>query len=333
MSKVNVTTPEKAKKIIAEAVAKQETKGGIKNVFCVACGGSLGCFYPMTYLIKQLATTYTCDSVSSNEFVHATPRSLGENSLVFAMSLAGGTPETVEAARVAKQAGATVITLAAKEKAPLNENADFTAIYRIELDNVYEEANQAVILNLAFELLNQTEGFEHYIDAMDGISKIGTMCANAVKKIRMRAEAWGERMKDEPVIYTMGSGPSTFVAYMQCICMFMEMEWVNSNCIHTGEYFHGPFEITDKNVPFLLFMSEGRTRPLDERALRFLNKYAEKVEVLDAKELGINIIKDTVVEFFNPILHWTIGLEYAEGLAKAKKHPLMMRRYLGKVEY
>ena len=26
----------------------------------------------------------------------------------------------------------------------------------------------------------------------------------------------------------------------------MEMQWKHAVCLHTGEYFHGPFETTDK---------------------------------------------------------------------------------------
>ena len=66
----------------------------------------------------------------------------------------------------------------------------------------------------------------------------------------------------------------------------MEMQWLDSSSIHTGEYFHGPFEITDANRPFMIQISEGTTRELDERALTFLKKYAKRIEVLDAKELG-----------------------------------------------
>lgn len=287
----------------------------------------------MTYFLKSEAKELACDSVTANEFVHATPKALGEDCIVFAMSLAGGTPETVEAARVAKEAGASVVVLCSKHDVPLEQYGDYTVIYRIETDNIVENLNQYVILTLAIELLEQTEGYAFYEDALDGLGKIPGICTKALEQIHGRAMAWGERMKDEPVIYTMGSGPSTFVSYMQSICMFMEMEWVHSSSIHTGEYFHGPFEITDKNTPFLVFESEGRTRALDERALRFLGKYAEKVEIIDVKELGINSIADSVVEFFSPILHWVIGLDYAGGLAAAKKHPLMMRRYMYKVEY
>lgn len=85
----------------------------------------------------------------------------------------------------------------------------------------------------------------------------------------------------------------------------------------------------------MVFVSEGRTRALDERALKFLKTYAAdaNVEIVDVKEFGINSIADSVVEYFSPILHWVLGLEYAQGLAAAKEHPLMMRRYMYKVEY
>lgn len=327
-------SPAETKELVSKIISTANEKGGIRNVFCVACGGSRGCFYPMVYFLNQEATEFYCALYSSNEFVHAAPKGLGKNSVVFVMSLGGGTKETVEAAKTAKKAGATVVALCAKHGVPLETESDFSALYRIELDNIYSEVNQSVVLNLAFELLEQTEGYAYYEQAMEGLSKIDLMCGKAAEQIRPRALAWGEEMKDEKVIYTLGSGPSAMVAYIQSICMFMEMEWVHSSSIHSGEYFHGPFEITDKTVPFMLFMSDGKTRPLDERALDFLNVYGgDKVEVVDTKELGINIIPDEVVEYFNPILHWSVGLEYAEGLAKAKKHPLMQRRYLGKVPY
>jgi len=113
----------------------------------------------------------------------------------------------------------------------------------------------------------------------------------------------------------------------------MEMQWLNAASIHSGEYFHGPFEVTDKETPFILLMNEGRTRALDERAKTFLGQYAEKVEVVDAKELGINTIADEVVEFFNPILFYSIMCVYRAALADVRNHPLETRRYMGKVSY
>ena len=235
MEDLKYTTLEEIRDIVGRLVEQQREKG-IKRVFCVACGGSLSCFYPMTYLLRSEAKTFTCESITANEFVHATPKGLGDDSVVFAMSLAGGTPETVEAARVAREAGAVVVTLTSKVDAPLVSYGNFHVLYRIETDNVIENVNQYVILALAFELLNQAEGTELYNDALDGFARIPGICQKALGQVRNRARVWGSKMKNAPVLYTMGSGPSSFVAYMQSICMFMEMEWVNSSSIHTGEY-------------------------------------------------------------------------------------------------
>ena len=131
----------------------------------------------------------------------------------------------------------------------------------------------------------------------------------------------------------MGSGANYNVAYSFAICLLMEMQWVNSSAIHSGEYFHGPFEITDRETPFIILMSEGRTRPLDQRALDFLNRFAEKVIILDAKELGLETIDDKVSEFFNPLLmNAALGC-YSYELSIARKHPLSCRRYMWKLQY
>ena len=135
------------------------------------------------------------------------------------------------------------------------------------------------------------------------------------------------------VIYTMGSGAGYGAAYMESICIFMEMQWLDSSSIHTGEYFHGPFEITDANRPFMIQISEGSTRELDERALKFLHTYAKRIEVLDAKELGLSTIDASVVDYFNHSLFNNVYPIYNHELAEKKEHPLSTRRYMWKVEY
>jgi len=151
--------------------------------------------------------------------------------------------------------------------------------------------------------------------------------------VKRRAEQFAKDFKDEKNIYVMGSGSSFGAAYAYSICILMEMQWINSSSIHTGEFFHGPFEIVDYETPFILLVSEGRTRVLDERALSFLKKYARRFVVLDAKELGINLIDDSIVEFFNPLVFSNVLSVYSEELALERKHPLSRRRYMWKVEY
>ncbi len=39
----------------------------------------------------------------------------------------------------------------------------------------------------------------------------------------------------------------------------MEMQWLHSNAIHSGEFFHGPFEITDYDDTLYFSESIGNT--------------------------------------------------------------------------
>lgn len=316
-----------------EIAEKMQERGGIDHVYCLACGGSLASCFPLEYVIRNESAAIKASSISANEFVHVTPKNVGPRTLAVAMSLAGGTPETVKAARVAKEKGATVIVLCAKDEAPLRKYGDYVINYGDELKHEFADVNQSKLLQVGFELLRIYDNYPYYDKAMDGFDKIQGICDSAVQKLKSRAAAFGIAHRDEPIIYTLGSGPNTMISYMQCICMFMEMEWIHSSSIHTGEFFHGPFEITDPDTPFMIFMGEGRSRALDERALKFLRTYGKKITIVDLKELGINKIFDEVVEFFNPILAWCAALEYAKGIAEAKQHPLLMRRYMYKVEY
>ena len=131
----------------------------------------------------------------------------------------------------------------------------------------------------------------------------------------------------------MGSGANYRVAYSFAICLLMEMQWINSSAIHSGEYFHGPFEITDKDVPFIMMMSTGRTRALDQRALDFLHRFGEKIMVLDNEEMGLNALDPNVAEFFNQIFTAALLDMFYMDLCEVRKHPRPTRRYMWKLKY
>ena len=330
---VQFTTLEEIRIIVSEAKKKLDAEGGFRNVIMCACGGSHACFWPAEYFIRCEAKEMIVYNITANEFNYAPPACLGKNSLVITLSLSGSTPETVAAAKNAKEAGAVVLSLVADEHTKLAEYADYSLYYGVETEVPCNGQNQYLILALAMEIVNQTEGYKYYDQMVAGFERIPEIGRRAIAQVHDRAMKWGEENKNERIIYTIGSGSSYYVAYMQTICMYMEMEWVDSNAIHAGEFFHGPFEVTEYDKPFMIFMNEGKTRALDERALRFIKTYSNKVTVVDSKELGLPAIDSEVVDYFNPILLWVVGLEYAEGLARAKKHPLFMRRYMGKVQY
>ncbi|WHY01312.1 SIS domain-containing protein [Neobacillus sp. DY30] len=309
------------------------TKEGISEVYLVACGGSLVDMYPTKYFLENEAKKVVTGLFTANEFVHATPKRLNQDSLVIVCSHGGNTPESVEASMVAKERGAHTIGLTHNQEASLLNYSDHAFVYEWGSESDVKNNPMAIILQLAVEVLYRTEGYDHYDAFQSGIGKINGIIKNGEQLVEKRTKEFANKYGKEELFYILSSGASYGHAYGFAICSLMEMQWLDAASIHSGEYFHGPFEVTDKETPFILLMNEGRTRALDERAKTFLQQYAEKVEVVDAKELGINTIADEVVEFFNPILFYSIMCVYRQALADVRNHPLETRRYMGKVAY
>ncbi|WP_410014556.1 SIS domain-containing protein [Sodalis sp. C49] len=308
-------------------------QGGLRQVFLVACGGSLVDMYPANYFLNSESTTLHSYMMTANEFVHAAPKTLGRQSLTIVCSHGGDTPESVAAAELAQRRGSATVTLTHNERAGLIDFSDSNLLYAWGDDSQVINNPMALILSLCVEALQQTEGFDGYADFLAGMEQIDGVIARARRQVQARSAAFAKRYAQESLFYILSSGASYGHAYGFAICSLMEMQWLNAASIHSGEYFHGPFEVTDANTPWILMMNEGRTRALDERAHAFLGRYGDKVEIIDARELGLGVMPVSVVDYFNPILFYSVMCEYRAALANERRHPLETRRYMGQVPY
>ncbi len=335
-----VKQADQIKEIVREIIARKQEKGGVKSLYFVGCGGSYGALIPAKIFMEKECTTIRSALISSNEFVHNTPEDFGENSIICLSCHKGNTPETIAAAKLGKEKGAAVIVLTWLSESEIIPCADYVVQYEFDaspdhLEGKIDYAGEKTLcaVMIAAEVVNQTEGYANYDDLQEGLTLITDVIRRARAQVGERALAFAEEYKDDSFIYTMGSGAGYGAAYMESICIFMEMQWIHSGCIHTGEFFHGPFEVTDHSSPFVIQIGEGSTRALDERALAFLRTYAKRVEVLDAKELGLSVIKASVVDYFNHSLFNNVYPIYNHALANARRHPLATRRYMWKVPY
>lgn len=323
------------KSLIREILKAKEQAGGIRNIVWVAAGGSNGGFYPAQYFMDREAAHIRSQMFTSNEFVCAPPAFCGPDTLAVFCSMRG-TPETCEAARIAGERGAVTIGLYVQESM-LTELCDYKIPYQsiAKDESRQEQVNSSIGLNLAMTLLEETEGYANYEDAMEGFRLLDDIYRKAVIYTTPLAAKWAEENKDEKVIYVMGSGPAMGSAYIFSICNIMEMLQIHSPVVNSCEFFHGPFETLDRSVPVFQLIAEGRTRPADERAVDFLKKYGgDKIYLLDAKELGINRIRDSVSEYFNHLIFSPVlNNVYMRQLSKAIEKDYNTRRYMWKVHY
>ncbi|MEH7335867.1 SIS domain-containing protein [Neobacillus drentensis] len=305
----------------------------IDHVFFVACGGSSAIMYPNKYIMDREALNISSDVYSSNEFIHRNPRKLGENSLVVLCSMSGTTPETVKAATFARQKGALTVGYTNQPTSPLAQESEFVVKYEWGAESIAFNTNLGLLYQLTLGALNVLEGNNKFDKLINSLHNLEAVFERSNKQYESQAQQFGQDYKDEKVIYTMASGANYGIAYSYAICILMEMQWIHSNAVHSGEYFHGPFEIIDKDVPFIILLGLDETRPLDERALDFSKKYGEKLVVLDAKDLDLTGIDEELKGYIAPLVLNNILRRYAEQLAEARNHPLSKRRYMWKVEY
>ena len=324
---------ENVRNIVTEALGKIKERGGLKAVYFVACGGSQAAIYPGKYLLDVEARNIPTKIYNSNEFVYATPASLDERCLVICCSLKA-TAETVEAVKKANEIGAVTIAMTGNPETGMAKVGQYVVTYSNGNDQIYSLGNQAQVLRICFEILHQVEDYPYYDEAMAAYAQIDEIIAGAKRDWLPRAQAFAKAYKDDTMFYLLGAGPLWGTAYSMVNCHLIEMQQRNACLSHSGEYFHGPFETTGKGVAIVLLMSTGRTRFLDERVLRFLNKYADHATIIDAAELKLEErLGKHVAEFFNSVVMIPIERYYVSVMADERGRSMDDRTYMWKVEY
>ncbi len=323
------------RELIEKIIKDMEDIGGIKNVVWVAAGGSHDGHYAAQYFMDRESTVVRSQMITSSEFVYAPPKGVGKNTIVVVTSMRG-TKETIEAAKAAKALGAVTVSQYV-EKSGLTEVCDYNVQYGSiwEDDKDQSKTNAGNALRMAMAIVDIVEGYDNYADAMDAFTKVQPAYIKAREYCRPLAAKWAEQMKNEKVITVLSSGPAYGSGHIFSTCNILEMLQIHSPTFNSCDFFHGPFEITDKNEAFFVLVADGRTRKADERAVKFMKQYAgDKVYILDAKEIGIDRLKDSVSEYFTHLLFTPVlNNVYMKELSRETGVDYTTRRYMWKVEY
>ena len=320
-----------AKEVIRQV---KEQCGIIRQVYWTACGGSLVDLYPAHCMLMGESTIVESGFYTAREFLLATPKKLGKESLVVVCSHSGGTPESLHAAELALEKGAAVVMLTNRAGSPADSDKWITWVYpwTDELETL--KIPSGITLSLAAEVLATQEEFASYDALMDGLSKMDGIVAKAKEKVRAELCArFAQLCKDHNFLYILGSGATFSQTYGFAICSLMEMQWQHCSYIHSGEYFHGPFECTENGVFYFLQMGSSPARVMDERALAFLKTHTDRLMVLDAMEYGMDAVDEGVRAYLEPALFYAMNVELRAARGKRFDHSPEIRRYMGIEKY
>ena len=139
-------------------------------------------------------------------------------------SLGGSTPETVEANKTAKKHNCPVVSLTNKAGSALTVDADHVIVHGFHANYAAKCEKPGYAIALALEILQQTEGYDHYEDMITGLTNVFDLCENAAQHCKKLAKKFAEDFKDDEMIYFMASGASEKMAYSHAAFLFTEMQ-------------------------------------------------------------------------------------------------------------
>ncbi|AEB06820.1 sugar isomerase (SIS) [Coriobacterium glomerans PW2] len=320
-----------AHEIIAD-VLRRKTK--VDNIWWVACGGSLIDLMPANSLLQREGTTLSSHACTAREFTIMIPKKLGAHSLVIACSHSGNTPEVVGACRLARETGAYVIALTDAKGSKIDTGEWPVWVYPWGEGVPAAEVPAGISLWLAAELLDQQERYADFGNMTSGIAAMDEIIRSARVRVRNGlADRFASMCRDHEFLYIVGSGPNFSQTYGFAICSLMEMQWQNCCYIHSGEYFHGPLEVTEPGVFYFLQMGSSEFRTMDERARGFLKTHTDSLIVLDALEYGMKAIPESVRAYLDPVLFYAMNCEMRSARGRLFKHDPDVRRYMGVESY
>ncbi|MFO7815216.1 MAG: SIS domain-containing protein [Halanaerobiales bacterium] len=302
----------------------------IKNIFLVGCGGSLAVMNPLKYILETNSSLPTY-IYNSSEFLAIKPKNFNEDSLVITSSYSGKTKETVDSSKYAKEVGAITIGFTGEADSPLGKSVDY--VFANKADEGVTDSKMIMLYQIIFNILKYKDDYKYYDEMMEVMDKLPELLVDVKYKVEDRAEKFAANYQDADFFMTLGAGPLWGMAYTYATCILEEMQWIHAQPVHSGEYFHGAFEIVREDTNLILFKGEDKTRSLAERAEKFSEKYSNNLIIIDTKEFELPGIPSKFRGYFSPLFVSSIMDVFSKKLADKRDHPLETRKYMGKVEY
>lgn len=323
--------PDLADKIAATLANREElasaiqkvVDSGLRDVVFIGAGGSLIAANAAFYMLER-QTDIPVFKMQSDEVNTAKPKRIGPGALVFLASHTGTTKETVAAAAFAKDRGATVLSVT-KADSPLA--AASSAAFAGESDVFYV---------MAAYLLMQATGTD--LDWAE-VEKLFAALPAALVSVSEEAEAPADRValafKDFETTFVLASGPSSAWAYGLAMCYLQEMQWKHAFGYNSGEFFQGSFEvIDDTSLAVINVLTDDPSRPMGERAQRFLDTYApDRTQTLDVRDFTMPGIPKALRADVSPLAVALLMGRVARHYEYRRNHNMDLRRYMFKVEY
>lgn len=309
----------------------REVAPRIDRVFFVACGSPNRAMRGMQYWIEHFSAGLEVRRYFPAEFVAQDPRRLDARTLVILGSKSGTTPETVAAAAFLAEKPCITVGVTQRADSPLGRAVQHRFLIGETPESFLGMA--MIVQSLVGGLLAGKESWPHDEALLRALTVLPQVLADTALAHVERGAADALALRGDRTIHLLGAGPCFTNAYVFGVCILLEMLWLHAHPIDAAEFFHGPFEILEKDAPLIHILGEDPSRPIAERALRFGEKIGARNFVYDSREMPMPGVAAEIRPILAPYVLQVALKRISANLSLLHGKPLGTRRYMWKGGY
>lgn len=309
----------------------RELAPGIDRIYLVAAGSANRAMLGIAYWLEHYSAGIEVRRYFPAEFMAIDPPRLDGRTLVLLASKSGTTPETVAAAHFLKDKPCKVVAFSQYAEKPLAQ----TVPRHFVVGDTSESFMAMFMLMQALVggVMAAKDGWPLGDKLLSSLDALPAAVCDAAEQNEARAAADAKAYASDRNFYHVASGPGFTTAYVFGVCILMEMLWLHSYPIEAAEFFHGPFEIVDRQTPLILITGEDPSRPLMERVSKFCDAHAGRVMAYDSRDFAMAGIAAEIRPIVAPYILQSALKRMAAHLSVLHAQPLSTRRYMWKVAY
>lgn len=253
-------------------------------------------------------------------------RRITKKSVVVFSSVSGNTAEMIAAMETLKREGVTTIGFVDVADSPLAKDATHCITYP---EN--EQLKFSMVADRFMENAGQFPQYEEYYAQLD--ANLAEGLASVAVASDEFARDFAQEHHDDPIHYFVGAGGQYGSTYSYAMCYWEEQHWLRTKSIHAAEFFHGMFEVVDRDTNVTVFLGEDAERPLAERVAKFLPKVCARYTLIDSKDYELKRISSEYRGYLSHLVTHQVTNRIDIHIERINCHPMEIRRYYRQLAY
>ncbi|BDR60128.1 SIS domain-containing protein [Lactobacillus xylocopicola] len=298
---------------------------GISNICWLGIGGTYASGMQANIHMKEKTALETFYQNAAEYLVTGNKR-ITAKTLVVISSVTGNTQEMVDAVKRLNEVGATILGFMDDSKAKLAASLTYCISYpENEQLKFFMVGDRLMYLNGEFP---DYEDFYQEMDAhfAEDIAQIG-------KQADDFAQEFAIKHHEDALHYFVGAGNQWGATYSYAMCYWEEQHWLRTRAIESAEFFHGMFEVVERDTPVTVYVGEDTQRALSVRVAKFLPEICGNYTIIDTKDYALPGFSEKYRGTLSPFVFHEINNRIDVHIEHLNRHPMDIRRYYRALDY